>query len=83
MTALSDSASVHERTVQAVAAAKDLGVPRSRVKTPRGSKRGGNTRTEVMRVDRQVWEAVKKVVRPGHVIVIVSEHEVWLRNKPS
>lgn len=78
MTVLPETASVHEKTVQMVAV-KDLDLPASRVRV---QGRGKGHPITVTRVDRRVWDEVKRIMRPGEYVIIVSEREVWLRNKP-
>lgn len=77
MASVLDSVTLHEKAVQAVAVENPRPPRKQRAKETRAR----TSTTKVLRVERALWEEVKKVIRPGEFIVIVSEHEVWLTNK--
>ena len=79
---MTEIARVHERTVQAVARG-DIEEP-STPKRTRGKASRPNTSkvtvTQMPTLNGQVWEAVKRSIRPGMMIVIESETCVLLLN---
>lgn len=77
-----ETARVHERTVQAVARG-DIQEPSTPRRTRGKASRPNTSKVTVMQMptlNSQVWESVKRSIRPGMMILIESETCVRLVN---